>query len=77
MGIVAEDLREYEHARPHYKQSLEIYVEYGDEHNGAIVMRSFAHLYQTTQDDRLLTAVAQCLGTTLAEVQQLFAAASP
>ncbi len=74
---MAQELREYEQAQAHYKQSLEIYVEYGDEHNGAIVMRSFARLYQTTQDDRLLTAVAQCLGSTPAEVQQLFAAASP
>ncbi len=76
LGIVAQELREYAQAQAHYKQSLEIYVEYGDEHNRAIVMRSFARLYQTTQDDTLLTTVAQCLGTTPTEVQQRFAAAS-
>lgn len=76
LGRVAEELRDYEQAQAYYQQSLEIYVEYGEEHNRAIVMRSFARLYQTTQDDTLLTTIAQCLNTTPAEVQQLLAAAS-
>ena len=76
LGRMAEELREYEQAQAHYKQSLELYGEYGDEHNGAIVLNSFARLYQTTQNDRLLTTVAQCLNTTPAEVQQYFASAA-
>lgn len=40
-------------------------------------MRSFARLYQITQDDSLLPTVAQCLNITPDEVQQRFAAANP
>ncbi|PZO42508.1 MAG: hypothetical protein DCF17_08770 [Shackletoniella antarctica] len=117
LGIVAEDLREYEHARSYYQQALDIQIEFGDrysqastynqlgflseaqedyaqaqqhlqqaliifaefndQHSVAQTIQILAHLYQTTQDDRLLVTVAQCLGFTPAEVQQLFAAASP
>ncbi|MGP1386848.1 MAG: tetratricopeptide repeat protein, partial [Thainema sp.] len=73
LGIVAQELREYEQARSHYQKALETYTEYGDEHNGGIVFRSFARLYQTTQDPNILTAVAQCLNVTPADVQQRFA----
>jgi len=35
LGIVAQELREYEQARQHYQQALQIHIEYGDRHSQA------------------------------------------
>ncbi|MGB7251138.1 MAG: tetratricopeptide repeat protein, partial [Phormidesmis sp.] len=35
LGSVAEELREYEQARGHYQQALDIYIEYGDRYSQA------------------------------------------
>ena len=35
MGIVAQDLREWQEARGHYQQALAIFIEYGDRHSQA------------------------------------------
>ncbi len=72
LGSVAEELREYEQARSHFQQALTTFVEYNDTHSGGIVLRSFSRLHKATQDDALLTEVAQCLNTTIEEVTQLF-----
>ena len=72
LGMVAEELREYEQAQKHYQQALEIFIEFQDQHNAAIVMRSLARIYKTSQDDSLLTGVAQCSNSTVEEVAQMF-----
>ena len=72
LGMVAEELREYEQAQKHYQQALEIFIEFQDQHNAAIVMRSLARIYKTSQDDSLLTGVAQCSNSTVEEVAQIF-----
>ncbi|MEO1208763.1 MAG: tetratricopeptide repeat protein [Cyanobacteria bacterium J06638_20] len=72
LGSVAEELREYEQARSHYQQALTIFAEFGDEHNGRIVLGSFARLYQATQDEGIVVDVAQCLNETPEAVKRLF-----
>ena len=76
LGLLAEAQQDYAQAQQHLQQALIIFAEFNDQHSVAQTIQILARLYQTTQDDRLLTAVAQCLGSTPAEVQQLFAAAS-
>jgi hypothetical protein len=51
---------------------LTIFVEFGDEHSGRIVLGSFARLYQATHDEGIVADVAQCLNTTPEEVKSLF-----
>ena len=72
LGIVAQELREYEQARGHYQQALRTFVEFNDNHNAVIVLNSFNRLYQTTQNNDVLTDVAECLNSTVEEVSQLF-----
>jgi hypothetical protein len=35
LGIVAQELREWEQARSYYQQAIEIYIEYGDRYGQA------------------------------------------
>ncbi|MGB3765073.1 MAG: tetratricopeptide repeat protein, partial [Phormidesmis sp.] len=70
LGRVAEELREYEQARSHFLKALEIYIEFNEQHNRAIVLRSLARLHQATQDDTLLTDIAQHLNLTVEEAAQ-------
>ncbi|WP_204152911.1 tetratricopeptide repeat protein [Leptolyngbya sp. CCY15150] len=76
LGLLAEELNELDQAKAHHLQDLQISVEFNDQHRIAFVLRNLARLYQTTQDDSLLTTVAQCLNITPDEVQQRFTAAS-
>ena len=76
LGLLAEAQEDYTQAQQHLQQALTIFVEFNDQHSIEITLRNLARLYQTTQDDRLLSTVAQCLNTTPAHVQQRFAAAS-
>ena len=76
LGLLAVAQQDYDQAQQNLQQALTIFVEFNDQHSTEITLRNLARLYQTTQDDRLLTPVAQCLGTTPAEVQQRFAVAA-
>jgi tetratricopeptide (TPR) repeat protein len=76
LALLAEDLNELEQAKAHYLRSLQVCIDFDNQEHTDFLIRSFARLYQTTQDNRLLAAVAQCLSTTPIEVQQLFAAAA-
>ena len=53
-------------------RDIKTYGEYGDQYNMGIVLHSFSRLYGTTQDEGLLSAVAETLGATPDEVRQLF-----
>ncbi|MBD2427836.1 tetratricopeptide repeat protein [Phormidium sp. FACHB-1136] len=74
LGLLAEAQEDYAQAQQHLQQALTIFVEFNDQQSVAQTVRNLARLYQTTQDDSLLAAVAQCLGTTPAQVQERFAA---
>ncbi len=72
LGRVSEELREYEEARSHYQQALKTFVEFNDNHNDSIALKSFNRLHQTTKDDSLLADVAKCINSTVEEVVELF-----
>ena len=77
LGLLSEAEKDYAQAQKHLQQALIIFVDFNDQHSAGMTVQNLARLYQTTQDDSLLTTVAQCLNITLDEVQQLFAAANP
>ncbi|RUR83042.1 tetratricopeptide repeat protein [Chlorogloeopsis fritschii PCC 9212] len=71
LGSVAEDLEELEEAKANYLQALQIWAEFNDEYNLATYsLPSIADLYQATQDESLLQAVAEILGVTVEEVRE-------
>ncbi|MFB8787814.1 MAG: tetratricopeptide repeat protein [Potamolinea sp.] len=72
LGRVAEELGELEEAKANYLQDLQITVEFNDEHGLGISLRNLARFYQVTQDENLLTEIAQILGVTVEEVRQKF-----
>ncbi|MBD2463714.1 tetratricopeptide repeat protein [Oscillatoria sp. FACHB-1407] len=72
LGLLAEAQEDYEQAQQHLQQALVIFVEFGDEYSVGMTLQNLARLYQTTQDEGILTAVAQCLNATVDEVSQLF-----
>ncbi|WP_202807510.1 tetratricopeptide repeat protein [Leptolyngbya sp. PCC 6406] len=76
LGLLAEAQEDYSQAQQHLQKALEIFVEFNDQHSAEMVLQILARLYQNTQDDLILTAIAQCLHITPAQVQQHFAAAS-
>ncbi len=73
LGMVAEELEEYEEARSKYLKALEIWTEFNDEYSiSSFSISSLARLSRTTEDDSLLADVAQVLGSTIEEVAQRF-----
>ncbi len=76
LGLLSEAEKDYAQAQKHLQQALIIFVEFNDQHSAGMTVQNLARLYQTTQDDNLLTTVAQCLNINSAEVKQLFDAAS-
>jgi tetratricopeptide (TPR) repeat protein len=74
LGMVAQELQEFDEARTNYLKALVIYVEFNDWHNLAIVVRSCGRIYKTQPSPQFLTQISQGLGTSEAEVLQLFAA---
>ncbi|MEA5447148.1 tetratricopeptide repeat protein [Leptolyngbya sp. CCNP1308] len=77
LGKVAEAMGNIKAARTAYLQDLQIMAEFSNEHGLGISLRNLARFYGEFPDEAFLTVVAQCLNTTPAEVQQLFAAANP
>jgi tetratricopeptide (TPR) repeat protein len=74
LGKVAEEMGDVDNARAYYLEDLRITVEFNDEHGLGISLRNLARVYQATQDDALLTAVAQILNTTPNDLKQMFEA---
>ena len=72
LGLLAEAQEDYAQAQQQLIQALTIFVEFNDQHSASIAISSLARFYKATQDDTLLTEVAQCLNSTVEEVAQLF-----
>ncbi|PZO34611.1 MAG: hypothetical protein DCF17_20170 [Shackletoniella antarctica] len=51
-------------AQQHLQQQLVIFIDFNGQHSTAITVQNLARLYQTTQDDSLLTAVVQGINIT-------------
>ena len=72
LGMLAEELSEFEQAKSYYLQALGIFVEFGDQQSLGLALSKLASLYQKTQDNTLLTEVAAMFNITEAEVRELF-----
>ncbi|NJN60874.1 MAG: tetratricopeptide repeat protein [Coleofasciculaceae cyanobacterium RL_1_1] len=72
LGLVARDTENFEEALNCFLQALQIFAQFEDGHNGAIVLRNLGELYIQTQDENLLTAAANLLGTTPDHLRQMF-----
>jgi tetratricopeptide (TPR) repeat protein len=72
LGLIAEELQEFDEAGTIYLKALTIYVEFKDQHNLAIVIESCGRIYQAHPSPQFLTQVAQSIGSSEAEVLQLF-----
>ncbi|NEO87377.1 MAG: tetratricopeptide repeat protein, partial [Spirulina sp. SIO3F2] len=73
LGLLAESQEDYAQAQQHLLQALVIFAEFGDEHSIGITIQNLARLHQTIQDDNILTTVAEALGGTVEQLQELFA----
>ncbi|MEO1684154.1 MAG: tetratricopeptide repeat protein, partial [Cyanobacteria bacterium J06631_12] len=72
LGLLAETQEDYAQAQKHLQQALEIFVEFNDEHSAGVAVSNLIRIYGETQDNSLLTDVAQCLNATVEEVTQIF-----
>ncbi len=70
LGLLAEAEEDYAQAQKHLQQALEIFVEFNDEYSVGMTVKNLARVYKETQDNSLLTDVAQCLNSTVEEVTQ-------
>ena len=50
MGSVAQELREYEQARAHYQQALDIFIEFGDRYSQALTYGQLGLLAEAQED---------------------------
>jgi tetratricopeptide (TPR) repeat protein len=72
LGAVAQYTENFEEALNCFLQALQIFAQFEDGHTGAIVLRNLGRLYTQTQDETLLTAAANLLGTTPDHLRQIF-----
>ena len=69
LGVVAEELEEFQEAKINFLQALSIYAEFNDQYSlETYSLPSLIRLYQATQDSSILEAIAQLFGTTVEEV---------
>lgn len=76
LGVIAEELRDYERSSSLHQQAWKIFIKLGDQRSLVRVLDSFTRIYETTQDEGVLTTVAQCLNTSEAEVKVFLASQS-
>ncbi len=70
LGRVAQEQRQWAEAEQNYLVALQIYVEFKDRHNLGIVLRSLARI--RPERPGLPARVAEILGTTAAQVEEIF-----
>jgi tetratricopeptide (TPR) repeat protein len=72
LGVVAEDLEEFPEAKNNFLQALNIWLEFNDEYNvQTFSIPSLVRIYQATQDQSLLEAIAKVFGVTVEEILQV------
>ncbi|MGB3495373.1 MAG: tetratricopeptide repeat protein [Elainellaceae cyanobacterium] len=71
--LVNQVLNKIEDARFHNLEALKIFVEFADQTNVSKAIFVSFLLYKSTQDESILTNIAQCLNITIEDVHQLFA----
>ena len=68
---MANEQRKWDIARENLLKALEILIEFRDQHNAAIAFRSLARLWKATTDGQVPAAVAQILGITQGDAEEL------
>jgi tetratricopeptide (TPR) repeat protein len=72
LGRIAEEVGDSQEAINNYLQDLAITAEFNDEYGLGISMRNLARFYKSTPNPELLKSIANVLGVSEADVQQLF-----
>ncbi|MDX2254924.1 MAG: tetratricopeptide repeat protein [Pseudanabaenaceae cyanobacterium bins.39] len=70
LGLLAEAENNFTEAGQNLLQALEIFAQFQDQHSVVIALRNLSRIYQATQDQSLLEAMAKVLGVTVDEVRQ-------
>jgi Tfp pilus assembly protein PilF len=71
LGTVAQKQRQWDTARENLIKALEILVEFEDQQNVKIVLRSLARLWQAAADQRVLTEAARVLSISEEDAKKL------
>ena len=70
LGLLAEAENNFTEAGQNLLQALEIFAQFQDQHSVEMYVSYLSRIYQATQDQSLLEAMAKTLGVTVEEVQQ-------
>ena len=68
LGLLAEAENNFTEAGQNLLQALEIFAQSQDQHSVEMVVSILSRIYQTTQDQSLLEAMAKILGVTVEEI---------
>ncbi|MBE9117484.1 tetratricopeptide repeat protein [Lusitaniella coriacea LEGE 07157] len=69
-GNVAIELKEFEEAKTNHLQALQIWAKYNDEYSiKTFSLPRIAQIYQATQDESLLTTLAEMFGVSVEEMR--------
>ena len=72
LGLLAEAENNFTEAGQNLLQALEIFAQFQDQHSVEVTVRNLSSIYQATQDQSLLEAIAKVFGVTVEEVRQKF-----
>ena len=67
---LAEEENNFTEAGQNLLQALEIFAQFQDQHSVEIVVSILSRIYQATQDQSLLEAMAKVLGVTVEDILQ-------
>jgi len=68
LGLLAEAENNFTEAGQNLLQALEIFTQFQDQHSVGITVRNLSRIYQATQDQSLLEAMAKVLGVTVEDI---------
>ena len=72
LGLLATELGETEQAKEYHLQDLRITVQFNDKNRLGFVLRNLAQIYETNQNETLLTAVAEILNAEEEKLKEAF-----
>jgi tetratricopeptide (TPR) repeat protein len=72
LGLLAEAENNLTEAGQNLLQALEIFAQFQDQHSVGIALRNLSRIYQATQDQSLLEAMAKVFGVTVDKLAQAF-----
>lgn len=73
LGLLSESLKDFEQAQLHHLEDLRICVEFNDQRRMTFTLGNLNRVYSGTQEEQLLSAVAEILDSTPEDVRQIFA----